>query len=235
MRTLWKLMPIKFRNLTHFVFHRINSSRILLRLFSFRHSLTVRTLRNQNRPINLRIGESRFFSGWLSTNYQVFARHYLDATKDYGNAFCKYIFADNVIEHLDRDKGHLLLQRAFTALQPGGVIRIATPDLGQIATKYVNRDFVALRDFQKDLSNHQLSIQDFPDLLRVTFTAFGHHKGFIYDRETLDALLEQVGFVRVKHHQPGESDRLELRDLESRTGSSDLWSQMAVEAEKPLN
>ena len=200
---------------------------------SFRNVMTRRAMRHRSRPINLRLGESRHFQGWLSTNYQVFTRHYLDATKTYGQGLCQYIFADNVIEHLDKENGFLLLNRAFEALRSGGVIRVTTPDLEQITKKYLDRDLKALNDFQNDLSNHRLDIQEFPDLLRITFTAFGHHKGFIYDKATLKALLEKIGFVNVSFHLPGQSDRIELQGLESRTGSSDMWSQMAIEAEKP--
>ena len=232
-KKIWQLLPVRFRDFAHLILHRVNSSPALLRILGFRHRLTRRVITKQTSPIKLRLGESRYFQGWLSTNYQVFTRHYLDATKTYGQGRCQYIFADNVIEHLDKENGFLLLNRAFKALRSGGVIRITTPDLEQITRKYLDRDLKALKDFQNDLANHHLGIQEFPDLLRVTFTAFGHHKGFIYDKATLKTLLEKIGFVNVSFHLPGQSDRIELRGLESRIGTSDMWSQMAIEAEKP--
>jgi predicted SAM-dependent methyltransferase len=232
-KKIWQLLPVRFRDFAHLILHRINSSSVLLKILSFRHRLTRRFLAKQTSLIKLRLGESRYFQGWLSTNYQVFTRHYLDATKSYSQEFCQYIFADNVIEHLDKEKGFLFLDRAFEALCSGGVIRITTPDLEQITKKYLDRDLKALNDFQNDLANHRLDIQEFPDLLRITFTAFGHHKGFIYDKATLKARLEKIGFVNVSFHLPGQSDRIEVRGLESRIGTSDMWSQMAIEAEKP--
>lgn len=67
----------------------------------------------------------------------------------------------------------------------------------------------------------------------MTFVEFGHHKGYIYDYESLSSVLENCGFERIRKFRPGESSISELVNLESRTGNSDMWSQMAIEATKP--
>jgi len=200
---------------------------------SFRHQLTARRISSHGGALKLRVGESRKFKGWLSSNYQVFTRNFLDATKPFGNGICAYIFADNVIEHLSYDKGEYLIRNCYSALKPGGMIRITTPNLGEIVHRYMNKSENDLIDFSRDLESHRLEVKTFPDLLRTTFTAFGHHKGFIYDQETLTKLLEECGFREVSFHRPCESLNPDLRNLESRSSSSDLWSQMAIEAKKP--
>ncbi len=234
MTRLWKKLPVGFRNFVHKSIHRFNSLNILLRAFGFRHYLTVRRISKAKSPRFLRLGESRHFSGWISSNYQVLTWNFIDATKDYGEELFQYIFADNVIEHLDRKGGVKLALRAFDALSPGGVLRIATPDLRSLAEKYLIGANADVQQFSKDLAQHNLDILDSTDLLRITFSAFGHHKGHIYDFESIKLLLESVGFTKVQRFAPGDSLIPELQRIESRMNLSDNWSQMAVEATKPI-
>jgi len=233
MRRLWKKLPIGFRNSAHKMIHRFNSSPFLLHLSSVRHYLTMRRVKNSISPVRLRIGESRTFSGWVSTNYQVLTKNFLDATKFYGSECCELIFADNVIEHLDKRSGELLVKNAYDALNSGGILRITTPDLQSIVNKYLEGSADEVKQLASDLEEHNLDIQRPSDLLRVTFSAFGHHKGIIYDFNSMNELLESVGFSRVQKYLPGVSPNPDLHNLETRVGKSDMWSQMAIEATKP--
>ena len=234
MYMIWKRLPVKYRNAFHLILHRFNSSYLLLKMSHFRHNVTVRKLKKMTNPVNLRLGESRQFEGWVSTNYQVITRHFLDATRLYGEEVCEYIFADNVIEHIDRSAGAKLFESSFRALTPGGILRLATPDLEEISKRYLTRLSIDLNDFAKDMEPHGLEVKAHPDLLRVTFTSFGHEKGFIYDFPTLKAQLEKAGFQSVTKFQPRKSLTPALMDLETRVGKSDSWSQMAIEATKPI-
>lgn len=112
-------------------------------------------------------------------------------------------------------------------------MRLATPDLEEISKRYLSRSQKDLEDFSRDLKQHNLEIHAHPDLLRITFTAFGHDKGFIYDFSTLKAQLEKVGFGAVAKFCPSESLTPDLMNLETRVGDSDCWSQMALEVIKP--
>ncbi len=230
---LWKMLPLSVRHFVHRFLHRLNSSKFSLLLVEFRHLITVRRLSRRPKPHWIRLGESRRFENWLSTNYQVLTRNFLDATKNFGRENCQYIYADNVIEHLTKKQGDLLVRNAFDALIPGGIIRIATPDLESIAHRYCQGSLEDVHQMAADLEQHKLDISTPSDLLRITFTAFGHEKGVIYDFASLKLLLESAGFVEVKKYGPGDSEIFNLRNLESRTGISDMWSQMAVEAAKP--
>ena len=232
---LWRKLPREFRDRFHYFLHIINSNSLVLRAISFRHNRTVNLFSNSSKDLRIRLGESRFYEGWISTNYQLFCRHFLDATKPYGMCVAQYIFADNVIEHLNRSDGERLIRQAFSALVPGGVLRLATPDLQQIVNRYQDKNTSDLQDFAESVLGHGLEIRDFPDLLRVTFVEFGHHKGYIYDYEALSSVLENCGFERIRKVRPGESSISELVNLESRTGNSDMWSQMVIEATKPWN
>jgi predicted SAM-dependent methyltransferase len=234
MLKLWKRLPISLRSYLHVILHRFNTSKHITSFLLFRHLLTARKLKLSETPVQLRIGESRKFEGWISTNYQILTRQFMDATKSYGINVCEFIFADNVIEHLEYSNGERLIEQAFKALIPGGVLRLTTPDLETIAERYLTRSQRDLAQFAEDLREHNVNVFSGPDLLRITFTSFGHHKGFIYDFQTLGDLLSSKGFCDVVKQVPGESGNPKLRGLETRTKPSDMWSQMAVEATKPI-
>lgn len=233
MRRIWKRFPIKFRNSCHFVLHKVNTSQVLLSIFQFRQIFIRRKIQASNKEVWLRVGESRLFPYWLSTNYQVFTKNFLDVTKVFGTQNCKYIYADNVIEHLNKGDAQKFLSNCFEALVSGGSIRVATPNLSSIAVRYIIGSRNDVEQMDLDLKQHNLDITEPSDLLRVTFTAWGHHKGVIYDFDYLKKLLEKSGFGNIKQYKPGDSENSDLRNLESRTCPSDLWSQMAVEATKP--
>lgn len=55
---------------------------------------------------------------------------------------CDLIFASHVLEHLPLADARTFLQHAFTALAPGGILRVIVPDLGKYVEKYVD-DFLA--------------------------------------------------------------------------------------------
>jgi predicted SAM-dependent methyltransferase len=232
-KTLWKILPLGFRNFSHKIFHRLNSLSILIFLFSFRHRLTKKKLLQANSSAWLRVGESRFFEGWISSNYQVLTRNFLDATKPYGSNTCQYIYADNVIEHLNRQGGKEFLRQSYRALIPGGVLRIATPNLENLVLRYQRQSQEDLHQFASDLASHNLEIQEFSDLLRITFSEFGHHKGIIYDFDSLNKAMSQAGFINIKQYIPGVSEIDSLKNLETRMAKSDIWSQMVVEGTKP--
>lgn len=49
------------------------------------------------------------------------------------------VYHSHVLEHLDSEAGLRLLRECFRILQPGGVLRVAVPDLERIAVGYLDR------------------------------------------------------------------------------------------------
>lgn len=226
-------MPRSFRDQVHYRIRRFNSNALLIALSSWRHQITCRKLANLSN-LKLRIGESRKFEGWVSTNYQVMVKNFLDGRRSLkGVKTLHYVYLDNVIEHLTREDGLKMLENLFDAMRTDGVIRLATPDLRSICEKYLTGNPNYIDELRADMAQHGLEVTSMPDLFRVTFCAFGHEKGFIYDFATLKSSLESVGFIDVQAFRPGVSNRPDLLGLESRTGKSDEWSQMCIEAVRP--
>ena len=232
---LYKKIPLRHRDKLNLIRHRINSNKVLLRIFShYRHKRTVKHLSNSKEPFQLRLGESRKFDGWVSTNYQVFCRNLLDATRPFGvSPGAAYIVIDNVIEHLPLSKGVSMLENIFQCLNPGGVLRIATPDLRGIATMYLNPVDNEIENFRNDFLPHGIKVDYDADLLKATFNHFGHQTGYIYDLDILKSILTDLGFINIQKYLPGESDIPSLKNVESRVGLSDRWGQLCLEATKP--
>lgn len=49
------------------------------------------------------------------------------------------IYASHVLEYFDRQQAEELLEKWYAKLKPGGIIRLAVPDFGQMAYLYTNK------------------------------------------------------------------------------------------------
>ena len=179
------------------------------------------------------MGESYPMDGWIISNYQVLAKNFLDVTKRFAeSSSISNIYADNVIEHLDLDSARLFMQNAFDSLLTDGSIRVVTPDCLAMANAYIQQDEKKVKQVSVDLQQHNLKIDEPIDLLHVTFAAFGHHLGRIYDENTLTSILINAGFSSVERFPTSKSNNPVFQNLEKRTGGSLDWSQLCLEARK---
>ncbi len=116
-----------------------------------------------------------------------------DATKrvplpDYS---VEVIYTSHMLEHLDRDEVKAFLKEAGRVLKPGGIIRIAVPDLKKIADQYnVHGD--------SDLFLEQtMLIRQNPkkllDKLKYLIIGERNHQ-WMYDGHSLVRLLSSMGF-----------------------------------------
>lgn len=99
-----------------------------------------------------------------------------------------YIFNEHFIERVTVEEGQVAIRDLMRVLKPGGVMRIATPDLEFIKTR--------------------------AERINVGFRYWGHK--WIYDWEELERLLREAGCVKVKRMKLGESKYTSLRNLETR-------------------
>src|SRR5262245_5010551 len=71
--------------------------------------------------------------GWLCTDLAPtsVSMVHLDVTKPFPfeNVVFDYIFSEHLIEHISWNDGAAMLRECHRVLKPGGIIRIATPDL----------------------------------------------------------------------------------------------------------
>lgn len=185
------------------------------------------------RPIRLEIAGTSDRPGWLGTNVSATARNYLDATSrwPFEDGALSFVYADNMIEHVPLDAARKLLAEAHRCLRPGGVIRLVTPDIRNHVELYLagakTLDEPAAQ-FYRDIG---LVVEHPVDLVRIPIGSFGHHVGYVYDFETLDAELTRAGFASAARCGLGESEHPELAGLDKRSGEGGV--QLAVEASRP--
>lgn len=127
------------------------------------------------------------------------------------------IYSSHMLEHLDRREARRFLAEVRRLLKPGGILRLAVPDLGMIAARYAS-------DGDADRFMTALGIElDKPmgliARLRFAFlTGFRHHH-WMYDAASLERLLASEGFDSIVRLQPGETGiadpgALDLRERE---------------------
>lgn len=174
--------------------------------------------------------------GWLDSDL-IAGDIYLDLTRPFplpAGRF-RFVFGEHVIEHLTETQGLQMLQECFRVLEPGGVVRITTPDLRKLISIYEGRNpVISTEDYARFLDEetgkrHERPAQIFNDYLRL----WGHRH--IYDEDDLRARLEEVGFVDVTRRDPGQSPHPELCGIERHGGAA--WvneaEAMCLEATRP--
>ncbi len=123
-------------------------------------------------------------------------------------------YSEHVIEHLDVAVSRRWLRDLAAAMVPGGVFRVATPDLRFVAAAYLGdwKDQEWLRE-----PAYQ-SITNAATMFNLAMRGWGHR--FLFDMESLNELLLEAGFSSVKRCAFGESDHTELRNRETRVDST---------------
>lgn len=189
-----------------------------------------RALPMVERPFALEVGGRRPRPGWFVTDVGATTRHFLDATAPWPieDGALSYVFADNMIEHVDLEAARRFLREAHRCLQPGAVIRLVTPDIGRHVELYLT-GAEAVHGFEAEHYRELgLAVEHPVDLVRIPIGAFGHHTGQVYDRSALAAELTHAGFHDPTPCDVGASTHAQLRGLERRTDGG-RW-QLILEA-----
>ena len=143
----------------------------------------------------------------------------LDAAKPFpfADMTFDYVFSEHQIEHISEPAGRAMVQECFRVLRPGGRIRIATPNLAVIVGLYRDSiDDLEQRYIEWVMNKflaHVRSGNKRCYVINQMFTAYKHR--FIYDYETLSAILTDAGFVDVVQLEPGRSDDSVLHGIEA--------------------
>lgn len=186
-------------------------------------------------PVKVNIGSGgKPLDGWINCDVVWRAGCYLDATAPWPTAagIVDVIYADNVIEHITLDDGRLVFKHAYDALKPGGVFRLATPDVESVARQYLENGTLA----QEGMARNREKGRDFRypvQLIREVFVGAKHYLGFCYDYASISAEMEAAGF-NVKRVRAGQSEHPELLGLEVRMHPAEEATQLVVEGSKPM-
>jgi predicted SAM-dependent methyltransferase len=136
-----------------------------------------------------------------------------------------------MIEHLSRAHGRHFLAEARRVLRPGGRLRLATPDLGALVAEYsqaraAGGESPAADEFMAAL--HLFHDADEGLVGRLISRNFsGHWHQWLYDAESLSALLAEVGFTDIRRVPFRDGGFPDLERIEARADS------LFVQAEAP--
>ena len=90
--------------------------------------------------INIGCG-SRFNENWINVDIQPvnnrIIAHDISNELPFTDNYFDVVYHSHVIEHLQRDKVAVFLEDCYRVLKPGGILRIAAPDLEQITRMYL--------------------------------------------------------------------------------------------------
>jgi predicted SAM-dependent methyltransferase len=158
--------------------------------------------------------------GWLGTD--IAPRNgltaYMDATKPFPfeDGTFDYIYSEHMIEHIPWAEGQFMLRECRRVLKPGGVLRVATPDLKVLLDLYegprkpVEEKYI---HWITDTFLDGVKVYKPSFVINNAFHNWGHQ--FIYDAEVMAMALREAGFADIRQWPTGESDEPELRGIES--------------------
>lgn len=199
---------------------------------------------NGTKKLQLGAGAD-YIDGWLGTDLFPKSERvlYLDATKPFpfGDNTFDYVYSEHMIEHISWQKALLMLRECRRVLRPGGIIRIATPDL-EVLCGLQSHDEDPLKEkyihwiTDKFLTKVQVHKAAF--VINNAFRSWGHQ--FLYDGEMLEMALQEAGFTNIKRCLHGSSDDENLRGIESHAknvGNEEMvvFETMVYEGKKPFS
>lgn len=184
--------------------------------------------------------------GWFNTDY--FPRKdifFLDVTKPFpfaDNIF-EFIYSEHHIEHINYNDALYMLTEINRIAKRGALIRIATPDLKKYIQSYAS-DLMQSDTIKEHVDNwiysgfykaaSYIPVNDYYDAHFVNDIFLNYSHCFIYDFESLKALLEKAGFINICLKPQQEVSEPALKNIEAHKTPFDIYFTLCVEAQKSL-
>jgi predicted SAM-dependent methyltransferase len=193
-----------------------NSARLALaRILYYPYLLSHFLSRGRSlRRLHVGCGTNRF-DGWINADIDPLADLiiFLQRRLPFPSRYLECIYSEHVLEHVSYRTAVTFFTEARRVLKPGGVIRVAMPDLDDLVDGYV-------RDWHRfDWVNWpQFSfIKTRAEMINIAFRWWGHQH--LYNREELERALCEAGFSEIRFVSWGHSSVTDLCGLETRADS----------------
>lgn len=108
------------------------------------------------------------------------------------DASCDALLASHILEHFPREQGQRFLRECRRILQPGGVLRVAVPDMDRFIACHLSGDFSSLGGYVYIDLNYLLGAP--PD---ADARAHWRH-AYMYSTGSLAFALVAAGFTQIK-------------------------------------
>ena len=175
--------------------------------------------KNENgiKRVQVGCGPHNIMEDWWNVDIRKFRGidEVMDATKPWPYKDLEYVFGEHFLEHLALDDAVKFLTHAGNSLRDGGAVRLSTPNLEMVLHTHYEFGEVELT---KRLS----------DTLKTNraFHGWGHQ--FLYSKEMLGYILNELNFEEVVFFSYGESNDPELKDLERHGGPQEYDGHPSV-------
>jgi predicted SAM-dependent methyltransferase len=165
--------------------------------------------------LNLGCGDVHL-EGWVNIDMEsekADLKHDLGKPFHYGDNTVDFIYSEHFVEHLTVKEGLALFSECRRILSPGGVLRIATPNLDYLMFRYFF--FWKWRKWYKKYGYEW--IQTRAEMVNICFRDWGHK--YLYNKQELERRLREVGFKKVYRQKFMKSKYAELTKKETRRES----------------
>ncbi len=144
----------------------------------------------------------------------------MDATKPFPLPTGSFdrIVCEHMIEHLDLRGARAMLAECLRVLRPGGVLRVATPNLERLISVFEHCDTdEESREYVTFMNSTNPYIPETDRgnpayMLNRMVRDWGHQ--FLYDESTLRRLLIEEGFTNIVRSEVGQSRHSDLNGVE---------------------
>ena len=188
-----------------------------------------RFLRQPHKKLHLGCG-SKLFSGWINIDMNPKGDFTLDLREGlpFADNSVERIYTEHSLEHFYREHdGPFLLRECLRVIEPGGWIRITVPD-AQIFLDFY-QDKLDPQTAETIARTHRSFGGTRLDVVNKAFR-WKHQHLYMYDAQTLAALLEEIGFTEIEHREFRTTPIEEFRDLDL---ESRRVETLYMEARKP--
>jgi SAM-dependent methyltransferase len=121
------------------------------------------------------------------------------------------VYSSHMIEHLDRREAQTFLLEVRRVLAPGGVVRLAAPDLARLVTSYLMTDDADA--LIADMHMSQARSEGLAFRIKSALVGPRNHL-WMYDGRSLSRLLTIVGFADVAVMPSGKTNIKDPGDLD---------------------
>lgn len=182
--------------------------------------------------------------GWINSDMEPDIANgviYLDVTEPlpFPDGSLQYVYSEHVLEHVSLETTFAHFTECYRALRPGGVIRVAMPDLQFLLDYFKGKELTTVQQslLERTVEKfHPVVTVNSPALLLNDFLRRWGHQ-VIYDRQLLTDLLKRVGFDPVVSCELQESTHADLTNMEHHgTAIGDAYNRlqtMVLEATRP--